>query len=95
LDIYNEIGEVVNAIITPWVVEKPDQQCEITKECPPPEEVVDEVDEDGDFVDSDDTGRRLAKSKNLEQLTAKEEEGDWSETITEKSDGCDYTKTCV
>lgn len=40
-------------------------------------------------------GRRLAKSKNLEQLTAKEEEGDWSETITEKSDGCDYTKTCV
>jgi len=66
VEVFNEKGEVQNYVLSPWIVPKPDQECETSVECPPPEEA--ETDDYGNESTEEETsddapggegGRRL------------------------------------
>lgn len=61
VEVFNSKGEYREAILSPWIVEQPAQECETEVTCPPepePEEEAAPEDDEG-FTESDDVGRRL------------------------------------
>ena len=86
VEVINDKGEFVEVVVSPWIVEKPAQECETVKVCPLP-------DPNDEFADTDNVGRRLQQTP-LQKLN-QTKEGNYTESVVSRKDNCTYTKTCV